>query len=396
MESKLVDEHYFPRQYSEKLLMIDHGEGSCLFDAAGKKYLDFGSGIAVNALGYGREDLAKIAYEQMKKVIHVSNLYTTEPAVILAAKLTATGNFSAVHFGNSGSEANEAALKYARLYAGKKAGSEKHKIACFTNGFHGRTLGALSCTPKAKYQDPYKPLLPGVKVLPYNESDKLEQGLDGTFAGVIVEAVQGEGGLTAIQPEFAQKLRELCTAHDIILIADEVQTGCGRTGEFYASSWAGLNPDIITLSKPLAGGLPLSATLIPDKINNLLSIGAHGTTFGGGPVTTAVASYVLDQIFTPDFLSGIKEKGDFLKGELEQLTESYGELTGIKGKGMLLGIEMSAEEKIPDIMNTARDNGLLILRSGSNVLRFAPPLIITREEITEGIAVLDAVLRKLL
>ena len=394
MAGKLIDEHYFPRQYAEQLLMIDHGEGPYLYDTEGNKYLDFGSGIAVNALGYGREDLAKIACDQMKKVVHVSNLYTTEPAVVLSAKLAATGDFAAVHFGNSGSEANESALKYARLYAGTKHGPGKHKIACFTNGFHGRTLGALSCTPKEKYQDPFKPLLPGVEVFPYNDPEALEKGITDDFAAVIVEVVQGEGGLDVMLPEFAGKLNGLSVEKEMILIADEVQTGCGRTGEFYASTWAGLKPDIITLSKPLAGGLPLSATLIPEKINSLLTIGAHGTTFGGGPVTTAVASCVLDQIFTPEFLAEVHEKGNFFAGELKRMAERFPALGRVKGRGLLLGLEVHNAEKIPAVMEQARDGGLLVLRSGTNVLRFAPPLIITQEEITEGLAVLDSVFQQ--
>lgn len=392
MKIQLIDEHYFPKQYAGQLLMIDRGEGCYLYDSKGNKYLDFGSGIAVNALGYGREDLARIACEQMKKIIHVSNLYTTEPAVILSAKLAATGDFAAVHFGNSGSEANEAALKYARLYARRKHGPDKHKFACFTGAFHGRTMGALSCTPKEKYQDPFRPLLPGVELFPYNDLSALEKGLTGEFAAVIVEAVQGEGGLSVIDPEFAAGLRQLCTEQDIILIADEVQTGCGRTGEFYASSWAGLKPDIITLSKPLAGGLPLSATLIPEKINDILSIGDHGTTFGGGPVTTAVASYILDRIFTPAFLASVREKGEYLAEELTKLIDRHSAAKKVKGKGLLLGLEVSDEDKIPGIMEKCREEGLLILRSGTNVLRFAPPLILTRDEIGEGISILDKVL----
>ncbi len=386
-EKQLTNEHFLPKQYAETLLLIERGEGIYLFDSRGNRYIDFGSGIAVNALGYGREDTASIAYEQMKKVIHVSNLYTTEPTIQLSKKLTATGNFAAVHFGNSGSEANESAIKYARLYGSKKYGPGKHKIATFTNAFHGRTLGALSCTPKEKYQDPYKPLLPGVEILPYNDPVAVERGITDDFAGVIVEVVQGEGGLDTMTPDFAGALRKTCREKDCILIADEVQTGCGRTGEFYASSWAELSPDIITLSKPLAGGLPLSATLIPEKINSLLSIGDHGTTFGGGPVTAAVASHIFDTLSSPTFLNDVREKGNFMEKQLEKIGT-------VKGKGLLLGIVIEDEEKIPLIMDRARKEGLLILRSGTNVIRLAPPLIISKEEIEEGLSVLLKVLQE--
>jgi acetylornithine/N-succinyldiaminopimelate aminotransferase len=398
MKAHTTEEHYFPGQYTKELLLLDRGSGVYLEDCSGNRYLDFGSGIAVNALGYGREDLANIACEQMKKIIHVSNLYATEPAIELSAKLAATGNFAAVHFGNSGSEANESAIKYARLYASRTFGAEKHKIACFTGAFHGRTLGALSCTPTPKYQEPYGPLVPGVEVFPYNDAEAVRNGLSADFAAVIVEVIQGEGGLDTMQPEFAAALKKACCDNDIILIADEVQTGCGRTGEFYASSWAGLEPDIITLSKPLAGGLPLSATLIPQNINSLLTIGDHGTTFGGGPVTTAVANYVVDQIFNPSFLDSVKQKGEYLTRRLTELVSRHSMLAGIKGKGLLQGIAVDpelAEEELKaltgKVLTEARGSGLLVLRSGAGVIRIAPPLIISEEEIDKGAGILDKV-----
>lgn len=246
----------FPRNYASKMLVLERGEGVYLYDVDGKKYVDFGSGIAVNALGHGREKLAEIAAEQMKKLIHVSNLYTTEASLELGHKLIGTGGFDAVHLGNSGSEANEAALKYARLYSKRTKGEGHHKILSFRNGFHGRTLGALAVTPTPKYQEPFGPLMEGCVALPYNDVAALEETLDDTFAAVMVEPVQGEGGLEVMTKEFAEALNRLCAEKDVILIADEVQTGLGRTGEFYASAALGLKPDIITLAKPLAGGSP--------------------------------------------------------------------------------------------------------------------------------------------
>ena len=327
----------FPKNYANEFLVIDKGEGVYLYDVDGKKYLDMGSGIAVNALGYGLKGPAEIAAKQMMKVTHVSNLYTTEPAIELGYKLASSGNFAAVHFGNSGSEANEAAIKYARLYAKRTKGEGHHKILSFENAFHGRTLGALACTPTPKYQDPFGPLMEGTLAIPFNDIQALEKTLDNTFAAVMVEPVQGEGGLEVMAPEFASKLNQLCKALDIILIADEVQTGLGRTGEFYASAGLGLTPDIITLAKPLAGGLPLSATLIPGKVNDLLHVGEHGTTFGGGPVTTAVACYVVDVIFHPAFLAKVKARGEFLKEQLEKLAGPYDFTGAVKGKGAHAG-----------------------------------------------------------
>ncbi len=396
----------FPKQYAPEFLVLERGEGVYLFDTAGNKYLDFGSGIAVNALGYGREDLARTAYEQMKKLIHVSNLFTTEPALQLAEKLLSAfpgSPFSAVHFGNSGSEANETAIKYARLYAQRKKGPGNHKLLCFSTAFHGRTMGALSCTPTAKYQEPFAPLVEGVVTAEYNDSASLEKTLDSSFAGVIVEVLQGEGGLTSMTREFAQALNRLCAEHDAILIADEVQTGMGRTGTLFASEQVGLQPDIMTLSKPLAGGLPLSATLTPAKINDLLHIGEHGTTFGGGPVTAAVGSRVFDTIAHPEFLRSVEEKGKLLTEKLQNLQKLLPDrVKEIRGMGLLKGIVVASStssdkqsgELIPEIMKRCREKGLLILRSGTNVIRIAPPLIISKEEIEAGTAILQSVLEE--
>ena len=275
----------------------------------------------MNALGYGRADLAKTAYRQMRKLNHISNLYATEPALALARLMLSRGpfTFSSVFFGNSGTEANEAALKYARLFSLRTKGVGHEKILCFSSAFHGRTLGALSCTPSAKYQDPYKPLLPGVVVAPYNDEQALRKVLSDGFAGVIVEVIQGEGGLTGMTPAFAQALNEACRASGAMLIVDEVQTGITRTGTFYASEGVGLQPDMITLAKPLAGGLPLSAVLIPEKIHEQIHPGDHGTTFGGGPVTTAVALKVWQTVSAPGLHRSRQRDGKVLRAGLETL-----------------------------------------------------------------------------
>ncbi|NOY07801.1 MAG: aspartate aminotransferase family protein [Spirochaetes bacterium] len=395
-----------PNNYASEFLIIKDGKGVWLRDISGKKYLDFTGGIAVNALGYGRADLAEIAYKQMKSVTHTSNLFTTEPVLQLAVKMVRSWNFSAVHFSNSGSEANETAIKYARLYSSRVKGKDSHKLLCFSNGFHGRTLGALSCTPKAKYQEPFMPLLPGVTIAEYNNTEQLLELADSTYAGIIVEVVQGEGGLDSMTEDFARALNETCKKYDILLIADEIQTGLSRTGTFYASEGVGLQPDIITLAKPLAGGLPLSATLIPDKVNDLIHVGEHGTTFGGGPVTTAVASKIWDILSDKDFIEEVKQKGDYLNKLLSDLKSRHGFLGSVKGKGLLAGIryrgrakgkdDKAVQDDIQRIMSTAREEeGLLILRSGTDVLRFAPPLIISREELALGVEKLESVFKKI-
>jgi len=385
-----------PKNFSPEFLLLEKGEGVYLFDNSGNKYLDFGAGIAVNALGYGNNDLIQAGYEQMKKIIHISNYYASKPQVELAEKLVSSGNFSAVHFGNSGSEANEAAIKYARLYAYRTKGPGHHKILCFQNAFHGRTMGALSCTPTPKYQDPFAPLVPGVVAAEYNKAEKLSQILDEHFAAVIVEVIQGEGGLTQMTESFANELNALCKKHDIILIADEIQTGLSRTGTLYASEWIGLNADIITLAKPLAGGLPLSGTLIPARINDLLQVGEHGTTFGGGPMTTAMGLVVWNTLSHPDFIRKVTEKGEFLHTELKKFSNEFGFLGAVKGRGLLKGVEMNtAEDELKNVLKSAMEKGLLLLRSGKNVIRVAPPLVITKDEIQKGCAILHDVFKEI-
>jgi acetylornithine/N-succinyldiaminopimelate aminotransferase len=390
----------FAGHVASELLVLDRGEGVWLYDKAGNKYLDFGSGIAVNALGYGRKDMAQVVYNQMKKLIHIPPLWTTETAYALGKKLVQSGPFAAVHFGNSGSEANETALKFARLYAKRVKGEGHHKIACFENAFHGRTMGALSCTPTPKYQDPYKPLVPGVVSLPYNNIAALKKVLNDEFAAVIVEVVQGEDGLNCMTEEFAAELDRLCEKYDIILIADEIQTGLYRTGSLYASLEIGLHPDIVTLAKPLAGGLPLSATLLAEKINKLIHIGEHGTTFGGGPVTTALGLFVWDKLHDPAFLTELKAKINCLEKLLQKLQQDCACVGQLKGKGFLRGIEIldtkgRGEQLMPELLAQIQKQGLLVLRSGKNILRIAPSFVISEQELALGVDLLHKVLEQL-
>ena len=395
IKDAIVTDHPFPNAFSPELLLLDHGSGCHLTDAAGTTYLDLGAGIAVNALGYGRDDLADVAAAQMRKLVHVSNLYTTGPALELAGKLTGD-RFAAVQYMNSGAEANESALKFARMYAHRGAeNAERHKILAFNGGFHGRTYGALACTPTPKYQEPFRPMLPGVEVAPYNDVAALRATLDGSFAGVIVEVVQGEGGLGAMTPEFAAALNACCAEHDLILIADEVQTGLGRCGHVFASDSVGLKPHIVTLAKPLAGGLPLSAVLLPASVNDRLHFGEHGTTFGGGPVTCAIASHVFDILTDPAFLATVRERGEQLRQGLESLREAHG-LGPVVGAGLLRGVPVPGtagdQPRIQALATALRSAGVLVLRSGEDVVRIAPPLVISAEELAEGLRLMDTAL----
>jgi predicted acetylornithine/succinylornithine family transaminase len=395
----------FARSYAREVLQITRGKGVYLWDANGTRYLDLGSGIAVNAFGYGDRGLAGVVAKQMKDLIHVSNLYATPPALDLGYRLlefagtVGRAPFTGVHFGNSGSEANEGAIKYARLYAHETRGPGHHKILSFDHAFHGRTMGSLSATPKEAYRKKFEPLVPGFETIPFNDIAALEATLDNTFAAVIVEPVQGEGGLKPITPEFAAALNEITARHDVLLIADEIQTGLGRLGDFFGSTAPGLTPDIVTLSKPLAAGLPLSATLIPDRVNSLVSPGDHGTTFGGGPVTSRAALYVLERLTAPGFIDAVRQRAESLDAGLTALQSRFEFVGELRGRGMLRGLEITLEEHqdtlFPEIIPLARNRGLLILRSGENVIRIAPPLIISEKELQQGLSLLTDTLTEI-
>ena len=395
----------FARNYAREVPLLSHGRGVYLWDANGRRYLDFGSGIAVNALGYGDRRMARAVARQMKRLIHVSNLYASAPGMELGQRLLAAASpagrnaFSGVHFGNSGAEANEAAIKYARLYAMATRGEGHYRILSLTDGFHGRTMGALSATPKEAYRRKFEPLVPGFETVPFDDPDLLEHTLDDTFAAVIVEPVQGEGGLKVLSPEMAARLNQVTARHDVMLIADEIQTGLGRLGALFASPLVGLTPDVICLSKPLAGGLPMSATLIPEAINARLEPGDHGTTFGGGPAVATAALYVLDRLTADGFLDRVNTRARELDAGLTTLAERYPWIAELRGQGMLRGVRVDLgsdqEDLFPRFISTARDNGLLILRSGSDVVRLAPPLTISAKEMQRGLELLDATFRSI-
>jgi acetylornithine/N-succinyldiaminopimelate aminotransferase len=419
------------RNYADQFLLFDHGKGVWLWDAAGNKYLDFGSGIAVNSFGHGRPDFAKVVAGQMKKVVHVSNLYSTVQTMDLARRLVAASPlskdqpyravdpaewqkgvrgpyFKAVHLGNSGTEANEGALKYARIFQKRRAASggapNGTRFLAFESAFHGRTMGALSVTHSKIYREINEPLIPGVEFLPFNDIETLRKTLTRDFAAVIVEPIQGEGGLTPMTPEFATALNKLCRELDVVLIADEIQTGCGRTGALFASQHFGLEPDIVTMAKPIAGGLPLSATLLVAKIADAIQPGDHGTTFGGNPVACALGSHVWDLITAPSFLPMVQEKAAWLETGLLRLKRKHKWLGQLKGVGMLRGVEVNLPAPgkrkfepadatfMPKLIEACRQQGLIVLRSGKNVLRLAPPLTMTKSEMAKGFKLLDAAL----
>lgn len=392
--------HTYPRPP----FVLQEGDGVYLYDAEGNAYLDMVAGIAVNALGYGDPELAVVISEQAGKLIHVSNLYHTAPQAELAARLCQLSFGDRVFFNNSGSEANETAIKFARkwAYANRTPDPrkpdksylrahhivDKTELVTFSSAFHGRTTGALSVTPRAKYQDPFKPLLPDVKVAPFNDLEAAAKAIWQGTCAVIVEPVQGEGGIHEATPEFLQGLRQLCDQHDAVLIFDEVQCGVGRTGTLWAHEAAGVTPDIMTLAKPLAGGLPIGVVLVTESIASVIEPGDHGSTFGGGLVVSKAAQVVLNRVSDPAFLQHVQDTGAYFKAELEALDSPL--IKAVRGRGLMLGLELTIPAT--KVVQKGYDYGLLMVNAGPDVLRFVPPLIIEKAHITELIDKLAAIL----
>jgi len=372
-------------------VVFTHGEGCTVYDTTGKAYLDFAAGIAVNALGHAHPAWVAAVQEQAGRLTHMCNLFHTVPQVELAQRLTANSFAARVLFANSGSEANEAALKLARKYAWQKeqAGAlSRPEIVAFSNGFHGRTMGALSATYKNQYRAPFEPLVPGVRFEPFNDAEAIRAAVSERTCAVIVEPVQGEGGVRPATNAFLEALREACNEHDALLIFDEVQCGLGRTGYLWAHERFGVAPDLMTLAKPLAGGLPIGALLIAEPFGEVLRPGDHGSTFAAGPLVCTAANVVFDEICRPEFLARVRDLGAYLVERLTALRSPA--ISEVRGAGLLVGVEL--DRPVAPLIRAARDKGLLLINSGENVLRLCPPLIISREQIDEAVAVLEELL----
>ncbi len=380
---------YLVQTYVRPEIVFERGEGAYLYDTDGKRYLDFMAGIAVNALGHADPEWVEAVCDQASRLTHVSNLFHTHPHVQLAERLVENSFADRVFFSNSGSEANETALKFARKYAHTTSGANgKTKIVAFSGGFHGRTMGALSTTYKEHYRQPFAPLVPDVYFGVFNDVSGLDGLIDDSTCAVIVEPVQGEGGINAATPEFLQEIRARCDQYGALLIFDEVQCGLGRTGTLWAYQHYGVEPDIMTLAKPLAGGLPIGAVLVRDEIAAAIAPGDHGSTFAAGPLVCRAAQVVFDRVNNPTFLEHVREVGDYLQEQLRQLNAPSIEV--VRGKGLLVGIEFSVP--VRPLMQAARDEGLLIINAGDNVIRLCPPLIISKEQVDEAVAILSACL----
>lgn len=382
------EQTHIAQTYARPPFVLTHGEGMYLYDADGKQYLDFVAGIAVMALGHSDAGVTDIIQQQVGKLVHVSNLYYTEPQGELAVLLCQHSFADRVFFSNSGAEANEAAIKFARKLAYANDKTDKTEIIAFSHAFHGRTAGALSITPKPKYQDPFKPLLPDVTILPYNDLEAVKAAISQRTCAVVIEPIQGEGGIHAATPEFLQMLRNLCDAVDAVLIFDEVQCGLGRTGELWAHTSSGIAPDIMTLAKPLANGLPIGAALMTEKVHAALQPGDHGSTFAGGALITSVATHVLGRINDPAFLSHVQAMGAYLQQKLAAIPSNH--IVEIRGRGLMVGLQLDIPAT--EVVEAGYEEGILLVNAGPDVIRLVPPLIVEPSHIDTLVDFLSSIL----
>ncbi|HFQ5379953.1 TPA: aspartate aminotransferase family protein [Vibrio vulnificus] len=396
VERGLFDEVMVPCYNPMEMIPVK-GQGSRIWDQNGNEYIDFAGGIAVSCLGHCHPVMVNALTEQAGKLWHLSNVMTNEPALRLAKKLTEVSFAERVFFANSGAEANEAALKLARRYAADVYGPEKSEIIAFKQGFHGRTFFTVTVGGQAAYSDGFGPKPGDVTHLPYNDIEALQAHISDRTCAVMMEPLQGEGGIIPPTAEFIQAVRELCDKHNALLVFDEVQTGNGRTGEFYAYQGLGVTPDILSTAKSLGGGFPIGAMLTTTKLAEHLKVGTHGSTYGGNPLACAVAEAVVTEVSKPETLQGVKEREQWFREGLAKLNEKYQIFAEIRGKGLLLGAALNEQwqGRARDVLVAAGKEGLLVLVAGANVVRFTPSLVITKQEIEEGFAKLDKAIASL-
>lgn len=378
--------HLFPNYARDEIDLVD-GSGSYVFDQNGEKYLDFMSGIAVSNLGHKNPKVMAAISQQAEKIWHSSNLYTSNLQEKVAEKLTMGKNYLAF-FCNSGTEANEAAIKLARKATGRS------KILSFEQSFHGRTYGALSATGQPALQAGFFPIVEGFEYLPYNQLEPLKQQLDEQVAAVMLEVIQGEGGIIPAEKEWLQAVAQLCKENGSLLIIDEIQTGIGRTGTFFAFEDYQIEPDIITIAKALANGIPVGAMLGKTALADAFGPGTHGTTFGGNNLAMNVADCVVSEINQPEFLASVAEKGSYLMRELSKLLDTSEKVLDVRGKGLMVGIELDSPETLQQTVQELKKQHLLAIKAGKNVLRLLPPLTISQQELKDGIEIIQSVLNK--
>jgi len=386
---ELADKYLFPT-YKRPPFVLVKGEGCRVWDEKGKEYLDFVGGIAVCALGHSSPIVTRALDEQSKTLVHVSNLYYTRPQVELARLLVENSFADRVFFCNSGAEANEAAIKIARRYTREKFGPGKHTIICMQGSFHGRTMATLSATGQFKVQIGYDPLLEGFKFVPFNDLAALRNAVDDTVCAVMLEPIQGEGGIVVPHPDYLKGVKEICREKGALLIFDEIQTGMGRTGRLFAYEHFGVSPDIMSLAKALGNGLPIGAMLSTEALSSAFGPGSHASTFGGTPLVTAVSKAVLSSLLNDGWLEHCRNMGTYFMARLEELKKRHACIKEVRGLGLIIGVEL--DRPGAPVLEACGQRGFLINCAQEKVLRFVPPLVVTKKEIDQLIEALDAVL----
>ncbi len=394
---RLIEEsqQYLMNTYSRFPVVFRKGRGCVLYAEDGKEYLDFVAGIAVNVLGHCHPRVVVALQKQAQRLIHVSNLYHIEPQIRLAKLLVQNSFADRVFFCNSGAEANEAAIKLARKYAKEHLGEDRYEIITAYNSFHGRTLAALTATAQEKFHKGFEPLVPGFKYIPYNDIEALEKAITQKTCAVLLEPIQGEGGVRIPDKDYLKNVREICTSSGILLILDEVQTGMGRTGKIFAYEHFGIEPDIITLAKGLGGGVPIGAVLATEKVSASFTPGTHASTFGGNPLVTQTALATMETILEDNILlNECRRLGNYFIDKLNKLKEAFPDIVvDVRGMGLMIGVELS--RPCAQIVKACFERGILINCTAENVLRFTPPLIVTEQEIDRVVETLEDILGRL-
>lgn len=387
-----LSEEYVLHTYNRFPLVLEKGKGVDLYDVEGNAYMDFASGIGVFALGYSNKEFNEALKAQVDQVIHTSNLYYNVPLGTAAEHLAKSCGMSKVFFTNSGTEAIEGAIKAARKYAYLRDNSTDHEIIAMNSSFHGRSLGALSVTGNEHYQEPFRPLIGGVRFAEFNDIDSVKAQITDKTCAIIMETVQGEGGIYPADPAFLKEVREICDARDILLILDEIQCGMGRTGTMFAWQQYGVQPDIMTSAKALGCGIPVGAFVLNEKVAKASLVpGDHGTTYGGNPLACAAVNAVFEQFEKLDLLSHVKEVAAYLEEKLDELAAKHDTVKERRGKGLMQGLELTGKP-VGEVITAAREKGLLVISAEHNVLRMLPPLVITKEDVDKAVEILDVCL----
>jgi len=383
---------YMLHTYDRHPVLLTHGKGAYLYGEDGSKYLDFLSGIGVMALGYSHPKITKVIREQAAKLVHVSNLFYTEQPSALAQKLVKLSGLNRAFFSNSGTEAWEGALKIARAVASGKGLTKRTKFLAMENSFHGRTMGSMATTFTEKYRKPFAPVMPGVTFVKFNDVEDLKAKFDDDVCAICIETIQGEGGIHPATKEFMKTARELTKKSGALLLLDEIQCGLGRTGKMFAYQHYGMKPDVVTLAKPLAAGLPLGAILVTEEVATSIHPGMHGTTFGGGPLACAVALEVLKVIEEDKVLAHVKEVGGYFMDLLRQLDARHGCIVDVRGAGLMIGVELDSADLAKAVQKAMLDEKIIMNRTHETVLRFLPPYVVTKKHVEIVVQALDQIL----